>query len=85
MKYNLTKKMENGKWFTFGQIRDNKFGNQDCSFKITNEFLDLIEKSKEKGWLNLSCFEAKDEAPTPHQEAKANGYAPQAIDDDVPY
>ena len=84
MKYNLSKKTESGKWFTFGQIRDNKFGNQDCSFKITPEFLDLIEKSKEKGWLNLSCFEAKDEVPSAKSETKANNSA-DVLDDEIPF
>lgn len=52
--YKLSKKV-NDKWHIFGNVKENKYGHLQASFKITPEFKRLIEESGE--WLNLSVFE----------------------------
>lgn len=81
MNYNLSKKI-NEKWHNFGKIAENKFGKLQASFKITPELEQLIEDSKATGWLNLSCFEAKEEK-APQSEVKTE--AKQEFEDSIPF
>lgn len=66
MEYNVSTKV-NGKWFTFGKIKTNQYGNQQLSFKKTKEFVDFIAASGD--WINFSLFAPKDDA-APKQETK---------------
>ncbi len=84
----LSTKNPEGKWWTYGRISTNQFGNEQVSFKLDNLKL-LVEQAEamNKEWVNLSIFEKK-EKQNAHYEAKANGYQPQEVnipDDDIPF
>lgn len=76
MKYNLSKKNAEGKWWSWGTRSQNQWGNYQVSFKITPEFKKMISELPEGSWLNFSEFEQK-EKQTEHDKAKTNGYQPQ--------
>ncbi len=96
--YKLRAKLNNGKWWTFGSVKKNKYGNLQASFKVTPELKDFIN-ANDGGWVNFSMLaddrEQKKEI-TPetqaeldklyaHSEAKANAYQSSALDSDVPF
>lgn len=60
MKYRLSRKNSEGKWWTYGDFALNKFGNYSASFKVS-ALQELIELAKAEGkdWVNLSAFEDK--------------------------
>lgn len=62
----------NGKWWTFGTIKKNKFDNLQLSMKNTGELKELILLGGE--WLNFSLFDdeekPKDEASKPSKASK---------------
>jgi len=75
------------KWQTFGKLAKNQWGNEQVSFKVTPELIQLMQ-SKQGGWLNFSLFEAKPKSdkPSQHNKAKADGYAPApSLDDEIPF
>lgn len=77
--YKLSAKV-NGKWFTFGNLKNNQYGNLQLGIKITPEFLAFVEAAKEKGWLNLSAFEDNGEK----KEYKPQQEKP-SLNDEIPF
>jgi len=68
MNYKVSAK-RNGKWWTFGSIKKNQFGNLQLSFKNTPELKEFVANGGE--WLNLSLFdtdEKKEIAPEAQQQ-----------------
>lgn len=59
------KRADTGKFWGFGKIEKNNFGNLRLSFKKTPEFMEFINGATE--WVNFSLFEdkPKDSAPPP--------------------
>lgn len=55
MNYKVSKKKADGKWWTWGRIKTNQFGNLQLSFKVTDEFKALVNDGSE--WLNFSLFD----------------------------
>jgi hypothetical protein len=53
----VSKKID-GKWWTFGSIKVNKFNNLELGMKITPELLKLIADTGEGKWLNFSLFDS---------------------------
>lgn len=82
MEYKLSAK-RNGKFWNYGSFKLNKWNNYQASFKVTPEFLELVQAS-EGQWLNFSAFENK---PSEHDVAKQDGYAPESkeLDDEIPF
>ena len=81
MKYKLSRKNENGKWWTYGQFETNQWGNLQASFKIENleKAIELAKNDpKCKGWINFSAFE--DDKP----KQQTNNYT-QELSDEVPF
>jgi len=66
MNYRVSAKLQTGKWFGFGNIKENKFGNLQLSFKNTQQFKDFVNEGGE--WLNFSLF-ADDEEKKAMQKA----------------
>lgn len=44
----------NNKWWNYGKIYKNKFGNMELSIRVTPELKELVNS---KEWLNFSLFE----------------------------
>lgn len=88
------KRADTGKWWTYGLIKKNQYGNMQAGFRVTPELKALISANDGK-WINFSLFEAeakKEVTPEAqkqlddlytHNEAKANAYHP--IDDEIPF
>lgn len=69
----------NGKWWTYGSLKvDHKYGNLRLSFKNSAELKELVNSDAE--WLNFSLFDREEKSE--HNEAKANGYQRDNLDDD---
>ena len=78
-RYNLSAKRENGKWWSYGRLEINKYGNWSIGMKVTDELIDMLN-SKRGGYFNLSVFE--DKPRTHHDVAKQDGYQP---DQGIPF
>lgn len=76
MEFNVSAKV-NGKWWTFGRIRNNKFGNLDLSFKNTPELKKFVNEGGE--WLNFALFEPREKSGSPQKAT------PQEAPDEVPF
>lgn len=56
MNYKLSrKKPDTGKWWTYGSLKNNQWGNLQASFK-KSALQELIDTT-EGDWINLSAFE----------------------------
>lgn len=86
MNYKLSRKNKEGKWWSYGSVKVNQYGNQQASFKITS-LEELIALSKEEGkeWVNLSMFEDKEKAISQHSIDKGNAYVSEELDDEIPF
>ena len=86
MKYKLSMKNENGKWWIYGNFEKNQYDNLQASFKIENlEKAIEIAKGQGKSWIIFSAFEDdKKSNYKKHDEQKQNGYEPD-LDDEVPF
>lgn len=58
-KYNVCKKKENGKWWSFGIVKENPWGNPELSMKVTKELKELVASLEEGKYLNFAMFEDK--------------------------
>ena len=94
-RFNMDKKLSmkktDGKWWTYGSLKTNQWGNEQVSFKLsTLEELVAELKAQNKEWGNLSLFDndkpKQNEGYQKHNEDKSNGYQPQEdLDDNVPF
>ena len=90
MNFKLSRKNAEGKWWTYGNLKENQWGNNQASFKVSSlkELIALAE-AESKEWVNLRTFpyEAKpDAAVEAHTEAKGNAYVAEPdLDDVVPF
>lgn len=82
--YKLSAKREDtGRFWSFGKMSVNQFGNWSIGIKVTPELKALVN-AKDGGYINLSVFE-DERKQTHHSAAKANAYAPDELDQEVPF
>lgn len=80
MDFKLSKKNKEGKWYTYGYISTNQWGNNQASFKLTSlKGLVALAESEGKEWVNLSLFE-NDKRPIAKKEPEQ-----QFLNDEVPF
>lgn len=94
MNYNLSRKNEAGKYWTYGRIKKNQWGNSQASFKVSDlkELIRLAEKEG-KEWVNLSLFENKGVGEAEMQRRAEERVAPtdvasadmDSLNDEVPF
>jgi hypothetical protein len=78
MNYKVSgKRKDTGKWWTFGNIKTNQYGNLQLSFKNTDEFKKFIEASGD--WLNFSLF------PDDEEKKEMQKSTPQTLSDEIPF
>lgn len=70
-----------GKWFTFGNVKVNQFGNLQASLKVTPELISFLNSGKQ--WVNFAMFE-RDDKDKPATPAPVTS-APQDLDSDIPF
>ena len=92
MKYKLSRKNENGKWWTYGQFETNQWGNLQASFKRENleKAIEIAKNDpKCKGWINFSAFEDDGKKPNNNQASYSSGgnnSSPvEGLDDSIPF
>ena len=91
MKYKLSRKNENGKWWTYGQFETNQWGNLQASFKIENleKAIEIAKNDpKCKGWINFSAFEDdSNRSGKPNSSKPQAGTSPYAdeLNDSIPF
>jgi len=87
MDYKLSTKNKNDKWWQFGGIKTNQWGNNQASFKVSalKELIELAE-SKNTEWVNLSLFDniAKPATAKPETNNQPNDSTPN-LDDEIPF
>lgn len=84
----LSKKNNQGKWWTYGNIKVNQWGNEQASFKL-DSLKELVADAEKEGkqWVNLSVFDdskKQEKKPSQHNIDKGNGYQKE-LDDNVPF
>lgn len=77
MDFKLSKKNENGKWWSWGSVKTNQYGNNQASFKVTEQFKKLVNDTPTDTWLNFALFKNTEKKVDAHNTAKANAYQPQ--------
>lgn len=87
MDYNLSRKNKEGKWWTYGRVRYNKWGNLRASFKVSSlKELVALAESEQAEWVDLSMFENKqDNAQQQHSFDKGNAFVKDDLDDEIPF
>jgi hypothetical protein len=78
-----TKRPDTNKWWTYGNIKKNKFDNYSLSFRITNELKDLIASKEQDGWINFSLFE--DDSPKGSLKERCEEAIGEKLDDEIPF
>lgn len=75
----------NGKWWTFGSLKTNQYGNLQLSFKNTPELKKLILEGGE--WINFSLFDDEGERKLkPETQAKLDDLKSTAFnDEEIPF
>ena len=95
MDYKLSTKNKSGKWWTYGGIKTNQWGNNQASFKVSalKELIELAE-SKNTEWVNLSLFDniAKPATAKPGEKANTSttnnefhNNTDTDLDDEIPF
>jgi len=58
---------KDGKWWSFGNLKKNQYGNWSIGLKVNEDLKNLIRSKNDGEWLNLSLFEdkPKDKASSP--------------------
>lgn len=54
-----SKRKDNGKWWGYGRIRTNQYGNPQLSFKKTPELMQIFNDAPDGGYINFALFEEK--------------------------
>lgn len=90
MKFKLSRKNAQKKWWSYGRFEKNQWGNYQASFKV-DSLLEAIELAKQepnyKGYINFSGFEddgsyVKKDSNTPPQ---GSAVTHQELDDEIPF
>jgi hypothetical protein len=81
--YSVKKKNASGKFWSYGNVKRNQYGNLSLGFKVTPELKAIFNDAEDGQWVNFSLFE-EEKKPTAHDIAKQDGYAP-SLDDDLPF
>ena len=88
MKYKLSMKNENGKWWTYGNYEKNQWGNFQASFKVENleKAIDIAKNNPNyKGYINFSAFEDnKDGNSSEKPSSSKPDYQEEELDDEIP-
>lgn len=81
------KRPDTGKYWTYGNLKKNQWGNWSLGMKVTPELIKLLE-SKDGGYVNFSLFadDEKREVPTEAKEGIKKLNTPVFDDSDtVPF
>lgn len=84
--YNVSKKLANGKWWTFGKVRLNKFGKYDLGMRVTTELRELLKSTLDGAYLNFSLFpddrdDYRSEQQRPKSDSKYTQTPESTVDD----
>jgi hypothetical protein len=60
--YEIRAKNGTGKWWGYGRVTRNQYGNLQIGMKKNADLIALLEAVPEGGWINLNLFEPRDKA-----------------------
>lgn len=80
--YTVKRKGEDGKYFSYGNVKKNQFGNYSLGLKVTPELKALVQLAEIKSWLNFSMFDEK-----PKEQKPSDPQEPPPYDDgsEIPF
>ena len=86
-KYKVSKKNAQGKWWSWGNVSKNQYGNHSLGFKVTPELKAIFNGTADGEWVNFSLFKDDGEyAEKPSNAASANNAPVEDIsDDEIPF
>jgi hypothetical protein len=82
--YEIRAKNASGKWWGYGRVTKNQYGNLQVGMKKNADLVALFESVPEGGWLNLSLFEPRDQQEPRSAAAKSVPREPE-LDDEIPF
>jgi hypothetical protein len=89
MNYKVSKKNASGKFWSYGNIKQNQWGNLTLGFKVTPELKAIFNDAAEGSWINFSLFEDKpkiESAPTQNYAAASGGeFVAEELNDEMPF
>lgn len=74
----------NGKWWTYGNIKKNQWGNWSMSMKVTPELMALLEEKKGQ-YVNFSLFEDGKKEVTEEAQQDINKLQKAVDSDEIPF
>lgn len=81
-------KKANGKWWSYGRLETNQWGNEQASFKL-DALKELVAEAEaqNKQWVNLSVFEREDKPVKQQRAARENQvtYEQDDFDQQIPF
>lgn len=72
------KRPDTGKFWQYGNMKTNQYGNQVIGMKVTPELLLLLEANK-GNWVNFSLFEDDGQRPKPASQPS------EVYEDTIPF
>ena len=82
--YKVSKKTGAGKWWSYGSIKKNQWGNYTLGMKMTPELRQLLNETQDGQWLNFSLFESK-EAGYPQKQQALGAPEVPVLSDEIPF
>ena len=82
-------KNSNGKWWTYGSLKTNQWGNEQISFKL-DKLKELVAEAEkmEKEWVNLSLFDndnKNNNSGKPNSSESVQKGLSDELDDEIPF
>ena len=91
MEYELKYKNPEGsqyKWSNAGNLKKNQYDNLQVGLQIARVKEAIVYAEKQgKTWINLSCFEKREDKPNvpQHTVDKGNAFVAEELDDEIPF
>lgn len=70
-KFKISAKNSSGKWWSYGNLKKNEWGNWNIGIRATAELKEKLNAVEEGGWVNFSCF-ADDGEQSPATNSATN-------------
>ncbi len=82
MNHKVSKKID-GKWKSFGNVKENQYGNLSLGLRCTADFKKLVADMEEGKWLNFALFE-EDEKQA-EQSMQGSSRPSPVLNDEIPF
>ena len=87
--YKVSKKNASGKFWSYGNVKKNQWGNLTLGFKVTPELKSIFLDMPDGSWVNFALFEDKPKEESKpavtYEAASAGEYGAVDINDEIPF